>query len=351
MINYADITKIHIELSSACNAACPACPRNVAGGAPIPNLTVKSFTLSDFALIFPDELLARCTQIILCGRYGDPALCKDLPAILDHIASVNQNVYIRMHTNGGTRPAAWWASLPAKHERLIVTFSIDGLHDTNHIYRRGVIWNKLWQNVEAYISNGGKAVWEYLIFEHNEHQLEQARELAAQTGFNSFNLKRPYGFDSIQKATPIMNVANRQGDFEYNIKPAVDEKLTNFVWHSVTGESMDVAPMLQIDCHAVRNREIYVDALGNVHPCCWLAYAGQPNIAMDLAEATYTNWLKEIVGLENINAHTKTIEDIVASPYFGLIADTWDNTEQGGVFQTCVQMCAKQKNMRTKLIV
>ena len=74
-------------------------------------------------------------------------------------------------------------------------FSIDGLEDTNHLYRQYVGWVKLMENVNAYMSAGGVAVWDYLIFKHNEHQIDEAEKLSKKLGFYKFTPKKALGVE------------------------------------------------------------------------------------------------------------------------------------------------------------
>lgn len=57
-----------------------------------------------------------------------------------------------------------------------VVFSIDGLADTNHIYRRGAVWDKIVENAEAFIKAGGSAHWDMLVYQHNQHQVDSAEQ-------------------------------------------------------------------------------------------------------------------------------------------------------------------------------
>ena len=68
-------------------------------------------------------------------------------------------------------------------------FSVDGLEDTNHIYLRNTIFSKIMKNADAFISAGGIAHWDYIVFRHNEHQVESARTLALSMGFQEFYTK------------------------------------------------------------------------------------------------------------------------------------------------------------------
>ena len=67
-------------------------------------------------------------------------------------------------------------------------FGIDGLEDTNHIYRRNVDWDRLQKNFRAYIKAGGDAGWQFIVFPWNEHQIEEARQRSLDEGFATFAL-------------------------------------------------------------------------------------------------------------------------------------------------------------------
>jgi hypothetical protein len=45
------------------------------------------------------------------------------------------------------------------------------------------------RNVDAFIAAGGNAEWDFLVFRHNEHQVDAARALALGMGFTLFNAK------------------------------------------------------------------------------------------------------------------------------------------------------------------
>ena len=69
-----------------------------------------------------------------------------------------------------------------------VWFGIDGLEDTNHIYRRKVDWDRLQKHFRAYIKAGGDAGWQFIVFPWNEHQIEEARQRSLDEGFSTFAL-------------------------------------------------------------------------------------------------------------------------------------------------------------------
>jgi ubiquinone/menaquinone biosynthesis C-methylase UbiE len=44
--------------------------------------------------------------------------------------------------------------------------------------------------MKAFIAAGGRARWDFLIFEHNQHQVEEAEALATKWGFEKFVAKK-----------------------------------------------------------------------------------------------------------------------------------------------------------------
>ena len=143
---------IDIELTTRCNAACPMCFRNNHGDRPNPMLVEK-----DFELDLLEQIDVPVKKLALCGNYGDPIMHKELPQIIEYWFK-NKSQNIVMMTNGGARSKQWWTDLGKLTKgKMRVTFGIDGLEDTNHLYRRNVRWDRLMQNTKAFIDAGGDA--------------------------------------------------------------------------------------------------------------------------------------------------------------------------------------------------
>ena len=58
------------------------------------------------------------------------------------------------------------------------------------MYRRRTDWKTVMRSAESFIEAGGHAEWDFLVFRHNEHQVEEARELAANMGFKNFFVRK-----------------------------------------------------------------------------------------------------------------------------------------------------------------
>lgn len=375
MIRYEEIRRLHIEISSKCNAACVRCPRNVDGGFKIPGLVETEFTIEKFKQTFPLDFLKQLNSILFCGDYGDAGTCKDLNKILEYIKNSNKNIAITLTTNGSVRtPQFWIQTANILNPTIdIVRWSIDGLEDTNHLYRKNTVWSKIIENARAFINAGGTAHWDFLIFGYNEHQIDHAETLAKQLGFKKFYKKKALGFLSGKYSSAQIHSRDKNGKYQYSIDAPSEDNL-NIISkkEQITPEIKDVSlndflnefnyykqtvknktypdyivkeTTKKIDCSAIRNKEIYVDASGGVHPCCYLGHASQQN-ATGFGPVQYLEWIQENVGLTNINCFNKSIRDIVNSDYFNKIKNTWDanNILDGKILQ-CARHCSVTDNI------
>lgn len=383
MVKVEHVKRMHIELSSKCNASCPGCPRNVRGGYDLPWLDKDEWTVEQFKHFFSPEFLKQIDSILFCGNYGDPGTCIDLARICEYIKQCNWDLNIRIHTNGGMRTTKFWQQLAQSlnNQKDTVIFSIDGLEDTNHIYRRGVVWSKLMSNVQAYLDAGGQATWEFLLFGHNQHQLEEAQQISRDMGFENFFYKKAFGFtDEVGgKALNGMQVLDRKGKFEYLI-PAPDDSNLN-IYHKSNvdrhGQKFDpeifdlIKPVFErhfehqkrdlpqhleaghldwldehkhISCMSWNNKEIFVDAQGGVHPCCFLGHVSQQSDG--IMQHQYWDWIQKNIGMDNINLNNHSLKHILdESGYFDKIEATWGiDKHRDGRIALCTKHCMSAQN-------
>ena len=159
MFNYSAIDEYQIEITSYCNAACPQCPRNNLGYGINPYLYLQHLPYTILDKTFNEDLVSRIRQIFFCGSYGDPILHPDFLEICQNFRNKNPYVWLYIHTNGGLYNTDYWCKLA----KIIngygkIDFGIDGLEDTNHIYRKNVNYNKVIENARAFIDAGGHAI-------------------------------------------------------------------------------------------------------------------------------------------------------------------------------------------------
>lgn len=259
-VRYNDVKELHLEWTSLCNARCPQCARTDNKDLPLSSLTIEQVKK-----YFPVEFVNNLESMYSCGNYGDPIVNPDCVEIVRYFVE-NGCDRIALHTNGGTRDKEFWTDLGKMGIRVV--FAIDGLEDTNHIYRVGVQWDRLMENVTTFISAGGNATWAFLLFAHNEHQVEEARQLSIDMGFRRFIDKASSRF--VGKTSKVINKKTKQ-----EIKEAKESQKHHQAKETAIktyGSWEDYLAQTPITCKTLNAKSVYVDFQGIVYPCCWMGH-------------------------------------------------------------------------------
>ena len=336
MFRFNELKQIHLEITNNCQASCPMCNRNINGGLDNPLIKIRNWTYEEFTQIMSPEVLAQIESYYFCGNFGDPILNNDLIKMCAWSKVTAPTVRITIHTNGGARNADWWRTLahalPADHR---VVFALDGLEDTHHLYRVGTKYKTVIENAKAFIDAGGKAEWVFIKFKHNEHQVAEAARRSVELGFASFTLKNSSRFI----LEPKVAVLDRQGELMHYIEPPT-ETVMKFIDRDTINAYKQLVEKSTIACKSQQDKEIYIDAFGDVYPCCWLASVPYSYVAPDDAFEVRNEMLKQhhelVASLGHINSHTRTVKDIVDSPeYQSVWTEYWTTNK----LITCARTC------------
>ena len=198
MFKTEDIDEIMIEITSNCNAMCLDCGRNLDGVKLNPNLTfghAGNMKLEAFKKVFDPKVLPKLDKIHFDGNFGDSMIHPQSMEFIKHMAKHFPGIKMEINTNGGYHNPEWWSELgevcKVFRNNDQVKFGIDGIdNETHDKYRRNVKFDKIIENAKAFIDAGGQAVWKFLEFDHNHHQLEEAEKLSKELGFNKFRVKK-----------------------------------------------------------------------------------------------------------------------------------------------------------------
>ena len=325
------------------------CLRNVSGGKTNPLLPLTELTLSDIKLIFPVSFIKQLQRFYMCGNYGDPLAAKDTLEIFQYFREHNPDLHLSLFTNGSGRKAHWWSQLARVVD--LAHFSIDGLSDTNHIYRRGTFFQKIMENVSAYLNAGGKAVWDYIVFRHNEHQVEEARELAEKMGFQDFVVKKTGRFFSNMRSQvkDSQSVLNNKGDVEYYLEMPSNPAYKNASLQrerdivSKYGSLHKYFNQTPVVCKVAKEKSLYVSAEGYVFPCCWLANRMYPWYLKKRSDQVWQFIDKLPEKERSLNLKMRPLKDIVEDVFFQkAVPESWrgkDITEDK--LRVCAKTCGK----------
>jgi hypothetical protein len=295
LYKFENVEFIDVETTTYCNAFCGSCDRNINGGKLKPTLKLAHMSDDVWRSLVTAKNLKNISRITFDGNLGDASMHPKLLDMLEYLLSVKKDILVSISSNGGARSPEWWKELAIllnKFSNHNLRFAIDGLEDTNHIYRRNVDWNKLMLNVKSFNKYSNYSVWRCIVMDHNKHQLTQIKDLAKSLGF--------YGFTTERNRDSIMQV-DRYKQFPEMIitSPSRDEVLKNYNIREVFYKNLKPRKMpipkqktTDYDCPFGKEGLVSMDINGNLYPCChiysfkinqidnfpWNKWDGQTNV-------------------------------------------------------------------------
>lgn len=242
----------HIEPSGKCTLECPSCDRTHFYN------RFKKRETSDINIDHLYNFLKdhKTPLVQFCGNNGDPIYHKDFHRLCKTIKKLGSSLHII--TNGSFKTKKWWEKLKEILDlNDTLTFSIDGLEDTNHLYRVNADWSSIMTAVN--VCNNPKkfkTVWKFIPFKHNQHQIDQARTLSEKLGFDSFRLEFS---DRWWDESLMPN--NKFVDSNYRHQKEVIKDQTRQQGKTIKPKCLDQ--------HGNPKKMLYIDCNGNFYPCCW----------------------------------------------------------------------------------
>ena len=341
---------ITFELSNVCQALCLGCSRTVIDydklktlntPVTIEHVPVKpAFSGKDQIYLKLDALKNALTPTLMksikdvyfIGTIDDPLAHPDLIEYIDWLITTHPSVYFCLHTNGGLRSPEYFKEMARvlnKHQNYTIWFSIDGLQDTNHYYRKRVQWSKIISNANAFIKAGGKAGWQYLIFPWNKHQIEEARNLAQQMGFRKF------------KERWNRRVNLNKNSFSWQEREKIEEK------HNFQNPNE-----YEVYCSWGNDlKQYHVGYDGRLWPCCYLD--NYRRMGLHEGDEGDVNWENRFAIYEDgwNDLYTKTSDEILKHRFFTEdLVDSWSSNKHGLDYKDriykCTTTCSKKQKLK-----
>jgi radical SAM protein with 4Fe4S-binding SPASM domain len=185
---------INSEPTSHCNLKCPFCPtgkRNTRkGGFAQEELYEKTF-----------RQIGKYTYLITFHGWGEPLMSENLPEII-RLAHENR-IFTVVTTNGSLLTDEMSEKIiSSKLDHLV--FSVDGIYEESYRkYRIGGSLETVLKNLRNLVLLKRKMEsptpfieWQFIVFKHNEHEIDAARKLAGELGVDNIVFMPAYTEDA-----------------------------------------------------------------------------------------------------------------------------------------------------------
>ena len=326
MYSLETLSEINFELSSHCNSKCPQCPRYDMLGRVHKDLNVTHLDVNVIKKL-PMEKMKNLKTVSFCGNFGDSLMHPDLNEVIDFF----QQQQIAISTNASLRSRQWWSDLGEK-ENVSVTFCIDGIGKTHELYRRNTSYDKIIENAKAFIDAGGTARWQFIVFRHNEHQINQAKKLSKELGFKTINFIYSDRFDTNNKWKVYDN-----NEYLYDLEKSSHQTTLRESLNAPEGEKY--WKLLNknkgaISCVWSEKKKLYIHSDGTVYPCCMLG-------SIQSGKNIEKLMLKKLVrDFKKIDLHHNDLGDVLTSEVF---QKALPDSFKGDPFShpICIEWCNK----------
>jgi MoaA/NifB/PqqE/SkfB family radical SAM enzyme len=350
-----DVQWIQIEPTSHCNAKCPHCPRFDWGESDVfetsgklnPHLLLSHIDIDSIEKNLQIDKLTSLKAVSLQGDKGDPMMHPKIEKFIELFSQAPSSPLVSLNTNGSIRNPEWWKLLAQKkYPRLKIIFSIDGLEDTNHLYRIGIDYKKIIDNARAFIDAGGYAVWNFLVFKHNQHQIDEIYQLSKDMGFSEFwpraaDVTRFKGLDkwpvkinnNIHYLEATTNDIDQLG-VEYIFK--YDQTISN---KKNTGSVFNGPEKI---CPNLVSGHLYITHQSHVIPCCMMHF---------ITEQKYfgqDHFLEMTDGLDKHDLSINNLETILTNKFF--TTGLYNSLISNKLHHICESSCSAQIDNNIKKI-
>ncbi|MEN8447814.1 MAG: radical SAM protein [Cyanobacteria bacterium J06555_13] len=199
----SSIRHLRLEASSNCQLKCPSCP--TASGEIQKSIGGGFLSVENFKKIVDDNPQIKSIEL---SNWGEIFLN---PNILDIMKYAHEREVTLTVTNGANLNTVKEDVLEGivKYGIRHITCSIDGAsQETYSIYRRNGDFNRVIENIKQivaykrqYNSEFPRLRWQFVVFGHNEHEIETARQMVKDLGMDHFMPKLSWD----EKFSPIQD--------------------------------------------------------------------------------------------------------------------------------------------------
>jgi len=263
-----------------CNLACPGCVHSTRSrGEKLFQWPSGMFSEDCFG-----HLMRRYgpwgLEIMFCN-YGEPLMNPNTPRFI----AMARSYLMRTGLSTNMTSRKFDAQAYVESGLDFMTVSLDGAtQGTYELYRRDGDLEQAFANIRALVAakrECGKEnpiiSWQFLVFEHNAHEIEAAIGMARELGIDQFVVAMPFDVSWDEPSIkPAYSVEPRTVHLRGNPEPrmianfdpvALAEQAIEEAWASGFGSAKDAGGVSAHSCQWLY-RNMVLDATGRVLPCC-----------------------------------------------------------------------------------
>lgn len=207
---------VNIDFTHRCLLQCVFCMRQRQTGKDKIKIS-SDMSLSDFL-----KISKTFSRMHLCGQLSDPIYHPNFLNYVKKILAKDNIKRVTVCTNGSSKPRKFWKeAYKLNKNKLRWTFGIDGIDQkTCELHRIGQNFKSSFGAMLRAAKNNQMVCWQFIPFQHNEHQIPKAIKVAKKYGIDLMILK------SNRLKTKEVIINNKKVNVDW-IKPASKENITS----------------------------------------------------------------------------------------------------------------------------
>ncbi|MBC8413738.1 MAG: SPASM domain-containing protein [Nitrospira sp.] len=235
-----------VDTVNICNLSCPLCPT----GLNMPGRKKGKMDFATFKKVIDEQ--GEYAFTVVMHNWGEPLLNKDIFEMIAYAKKNSIKTVLSSNLNIMKESDAEQL-ITSGLDQLVI--SLDGVTpETYNQYRKGGDFQTVINNIKLLVrkkqemgSSSPKLIWQFLVFQHNVHEVPEVEKLASELGVDGTDIlsgqlggpgQTPYlgGKDTSQLVSKwLLNDKKYMRDFNYFNEPAyLNPKRCDYLWKSMT---------------------------------------------------------------------------------------------------------------------
>jgi MoaA/NifB/PqqE/SkfB family radical SAM enzyme len=201
---------LNLDMTYRCPLQCPLCMRERPGG------RAKIKKSYDMPIESFEKVCEYFNKIHICGQISDSIYHPKFLDMLKHYHD-KYNFPLIISTNGSNKKIEWWEkAYEYSTDNVTWIFGVDGFdQETAEKYRVNIKFDSALDAMKLGASLGKNIVWQFIVFKHNEHQVETVKQFALDNGISFHLMKSSRFHPEIIKGTNIEPPSDEYRNFKY----------------------------------------------------------------------------------------------------------------------------------------